>query len=80
MPGWSTGMGRLFRSLPLGNLPREDAEALLRRDGVDGDDLERINRLARGHPLSLRLAACGARRAARTSTTRRRRSRRSSKS
>ena len=57
LPGWSTGMGRLFRSLPLGNLPREDAEALLRHEGVDGDDLERINRLARGHPLSLRLAA-----------------------
>ena len=57
LQGWSTGMGRLFRSLPLGNLPREDAEALLRHEGVDGDDLERINRLARGHPLSLRLAA-----------------------
>ncbi len=57
LPGWSTGMGQLFRSLPLGNLPREDAESLLRREGVDGDDLERINRLARGHPLSLRLAA-----------------------
>jgi hypothetical protein len=57
LQAWSTGMGRLFRSLPLGNLPREDAEALLRHDGVDGDDLERINRLARGHPLSLRLAA-----------------------
>jgi hypothetical protein len=34
--------GRLFRSP--GNLPREDAEALLRHEGVDGDDLERINR------------------------------------
>jgi GTPase SAR1 family protein len=57
MVGWSTGMGRLFRSFPLGNLPRDDAETLLRQDGVDGDDLDRINRLARGHPLSLRLAA-----------------------
>jgi hypothetical protein len=57
LAGWSTGMGRLFRSLPLGNLPRTDAEALLRHDGVEGNDLERINRLARGHPLSLRLAA-----------------------
>jgi hypothetical protein len=57
LPGWSITMGRLFRSLPLGNLPRNDAESLLRQDGVEGDDLERINRLARGHPLSLRLAA-----------------------
>jgi hypothetical protein len=57
MPGWPTGMGPLFRSLPLGNLPRDDAEVLLRREGVVGDDVERINRLARGHPLSLRLAA-----------------------
>jgi hypothetical protein len=57
LPGWSIAMGRLFRSLPLGNLPRNDAETLLRQDGVVGDDLERINRLARGHPLSLRLAA-----------------------
>jgi len=57
LPGWSIGMGRLFRSMPLGNLPRDDAETLLRREGVEGNDLERINRLARGHPLSLRLAA-----------------------
>jgi hypothetical protein len=57
MAGWSTAMGPLFRSLPLGNLPRDDAETILRRNGVDGDDLERINRIARGHPLSLRLAA-----------------------
>lgn len=57
MAGWSTAMGRLFRSLPLGNMPRADAETLLRQDGVEGDDLDRINRLARGHPLSLRLAA-----------------------
>ncbi len=57
MTGWSIGMGGLFRSLPLGNLTRDDAEALLRRDGVTGDDIERIDRLARGHPLSLRMAA-----------------------
>ncbi len=57
MAGWSLAMGQLFRGLPLGNLPRDDAETLLRQDGVAGDDLERINRLARGHPLSLRLAA-----------------------
>ena len=57
MIGWSTAFGRLFRNLPLGNLPRDDAETLLRQEGVDGDDLDRIHRLARGHPLSLRLAA-----------------------
>jgi hypothetical protein len=57
MAGWSISMGPLFRNLPLVNLPRDDAETLLRQNGVAGDDLERINRLARGHPLSLRLAA-----------------------
>lgn len=57
MPGWSIKLGPLFQTLHLTNLSRDDAEALLRRDGVDGADLERINRLARGHPLSLRLAA-----------------------
>ena len=55
--GWSTSLGRLFRSMPLGNLSREDAVALLRQEGVHGDDVDRIDRLARGHPLSLRLAA-----------------------
>jgi hypothetical protein len=54
---WPLRLGRLFRSLPLGNLPRNDAEHLLRRIGVGPADAERINRLARGHPLSLRLAA-----------------------
>jgi hypothetical protein len=57
MIGWSTAFGRLFRTLPLGNLPHDDAETLLRQEGVGGDDLDRIHRLARGHPLSLRLAA-----------------------
>jgi hypothetical protein len=57
MTGWPTAMGPLFRSLQLGNLPRDDAETILRQNGVEGDDLERINRIARGHPLSLRLAA-----------------------
>jgi len=57
MAGWWVSMGQFFRSLPLANLPRDDAETLLRQEGVAGDDLERINRLARGHPLSLRLAA-----------------------
>ena len=54
---WALEMGRLFQSIPLGNLERDDALRLLRRDGVADDDLERIQRIARGHPLSLRLAA-----------------------
>jgi hypothetical protein len=57
LPGWSLGLGPVFLSLPLGNLPFEDAQTLLRRDGVSEDDIERVNQLARGHPLSLRLAA-----------------------
>ena len=43
--------------MTLENLDRADAEALLERAGVDQGDAERINAIARGHPLSLRLAA-----------------------
>ena len=57
MRAWPLEMGRLFQGIPLANLAREDALRLLRHDGVRDEDLERINRLARGHPLSLRLAA-----------------------
>ena len=57
MMAWPSMLGGLFRSLPLGSLPREDAETLLLRAGVDRADADRINHLARGHPLSLRLAA-----------------------
>ena len=57
MTGWASTFGDLFRSLPLGGLPRDDAETLLRRAGVAGSDAERIDRFARGHPLSLKLAA-----------------------
>lgn len=57
MTGWATALGRLFRGLPLENLRRDDAEELLRRAGVDARGADRIYRLARGHPLSLRLAA-----------------------
>jgi len=57
LPGWSLGLGPVFQSLPLGNLPSADARMLLRRDGVAEDDFERVNQLARGHPLSLRRAA-----------------------
>jgi len=57
MTGWPSDLGGLFRGLPLGNLRREEAEELLYRAGVNHDDADRIDHLARGHPLSLRLAA-----------------------
>jgi Transcriptional regulatory protein, C terminal/AAA ATPase domain len=57
MTGWRSSLGGLFRGLTLENLPREVAEALLLDDGLDRDAAERVYRLARGHPLSLRLAA-----------------------
>jgi len=57
---WPLEFGRLFSSIQLTNLPRDDALQLLRDEGVSGDELERIYRIARGHPLSLRLAASAA--------------------
>jgi len=54
---WPLEFGRLFRAVLLTNLARDDALQLLRDEGVDGDELERIYRIVRGHPLSLRLAA-----------------------
>src|SRR5688572_240214 len=54
---WRMALGDWFRSLPVDNLERASALEVLRRDGIGGDDLDRIERLARGHPLSLRLAA-----------------------
>ena len=57
MTGWASAFGGLFRSLPLGGLPRDDAETVLRLAGVDPANAERIDRFARGHPLSLKLAA-----------------------
>src|SRR5262249_29217207 len=55
--GWTLSLGGLFRSLALGLLHPEDAESLLHQNGVDPTDAPRINQIARGHPLSLRLAA-----------------------
>jgi DNA-binding response OmpR family regulator len=57
MTGWPTALGSLFRGLALENLDRDEAEDLLKRAGVEDADADRIYRLARGHPLSLRLAA-----------------------
>jgi hypothetical protein len=52
-PGWS----ELVRSVRLGNLDDGEAGELLTRAGLDAADARRVNRLARGHPLSLELAA-----------------------
>ncbi len=57
MTGWPSALGGLFRGLAIENLAYADAEALLVRAGVDHEAADRIYRLARGHPLSLRLAA-----------------------
>ena len=57
MTGWPSSLGELFSGISLGNLPRAEAEDLLRRSGVSDEDGDRIYRIARGHPLSLRLAA-----------------------
>lgn len=54
---WPAELGELFESLSLGNLPRGEAEELLRRAGVAPADAARVDRIARGHPLSLRLSA-----------------------
>src|SRR5918999_4221893 len=49
--------GPLLCSVPLGNLPAEEAAEMLRRDGVDARTAPRINAVVHGHPLSLQLAA-----------------------
>lgn len=56
-PGWHG----FFRSIPLGPLLPNDADELLRRDGVDPALASRLNRLVRGHPLGLVVAASAAR-------------------
>jgi hypothetical protein len=52
----------LIRELPLGALPDRDAVELLMRCGEERLKAERLNRIARGHPLGLRLAAAAGRR------------------
>ena len=56
-PGWS----ELVRGVRLGNLDDGEAEELLVRAGLHAADAPRVNRLARGHPLSLELAAAAVR-------------------
>ena len=54
---WQRDLGDLLRTIRLENLSDEAARTLLRRAGVDGAVAERVARVARGHPLSLQLAA-----------------------
>ena len=56
-PGWSD----LVRSVRLGNLDDGEAGDVLARAGLDGARARSVNRLARGHPLSLGLAAAAVR-------------------
>lgn len=56
-PGWS----ELVLSVRLGSLADGEAEELLARSGLDAGYALRINRLARGHPLFLELAAAAVR-------------------
>ena len=55
-PGWYG----LFTSLSLGPLTEEHALELLQSAGLSATEARRLNRLARGHPLALRLASAAA--------------------
>jgi hypothetical protein len=52
-PGWQG----LFRSLLLEPLPERDALAYLASSGIGAATARRLNRVARGHPLALTMAA-----------------------
>jgi hypothetical protein len=54
---WQRDLGDLLRTIRLDNLSDEAARTLLRRAGVAGAVAEQVARIARGHPLSLQLAA-----------------------
>jgi hypothetical protein len=54
---WRSTYGSALRVLSLGNLPPADAVAMLRDRGVADTAAPRVNSIARGHPLSLQLAA-----------------------
>jgi hypothetical protein len=57
--GWFADLGGEFRSLTLGPLGDDEARALLGVHGARAADAARLNRIARGHPLALILAAAG---------------------
>jgi hypothetical protein len=54
---WRATFGPALRAIELANLGPDDAIALLRATDVDPRTATRINSVARGHPLSLELAA-----------------------
>jgi len=54
---WQRELGDLLRAIRLDNLSDKAAQTLLRRAGVEDAVAERVARVARGHPLSLQLAA-----------------------
>ena len=54
---WQRDLGDLVRTIRLDNLSDEAARTLLRRAGVGDPVAGRVARVARGHPLSLQLAA-----------------------
>ena len=54
---WQRELGDLLRAIRLDNLSDKAAQTLLRRAGVQDAVAERVARVARGHPLSLQLAA-----------------------
>jgi DNA-binding winged helix-turn-helix (wHTH) protein len=58
-PAWRTAPGwqGLFRSLLLEPLPERDALAYLASSGIAAAAARRLNRVARGHPLALTMAA-----------------------
>ncbi len=61
-PGWLTApeWQGLFGSIALGPLNNQDAMELLSRAGISESNSQRINRFAKGHPLTLKLAASAA--------------------
>jgi len=54
---WQRDLGNLVHTIRLENLSQDAALTLLRRAGVDAATARRVARIARGHPLSLQLAA-----------------------
>jgi len=61
-PGWliEAEWQGLFKSIALGPLNNQDALELMLRAGVSEKNSQRINRFAKGHPLTLKLAASAA--------------------
>ncbi len=59
LPAWfaAAEWQGLFRSVALGPLSERESHDLLAHSEVSGDVADRISRIARGHPLALKLAA-----------------------